>query len=273
MNKAHVHVYESVDDMVQAADQAYQSGKMYSGAQAPDPYTTGRRLEDWADIKAKVGAVWPEGIEIVDDMLTELRGAELPKPSSRIRRFRWNEDDGDELDNDRLRSGQPCWRNAHREQHTGSQTISIFVNIAARYNVRADQILWRGATAIALANLLEGAGYRVEFWAVRYSERGYVDGADTFQVAKLKRADQPLDSATLVNGVSGWFLRTVVYQDMYSEQKSAPSDGLGRASYLSEHDERLVDLVAGNQAIVIDGVWERAAALAKVREVIEGLNK
>jgi len=271
---AYVHTHETVESMVEAADVAYKNGRCYRGVARSRPDFTGREdLGSWDDIKAKVNQAWPDGLETVEGMIRELGTVSLPRPQSRQRRKRWSEDDGDEVDNDRLRSGQEFWRKSERQVTTGSPTVAIVVNIAALGLVDARDILWRGAAAAVLANFLQEAGYQVEFWAVRYSRDAYQDKSDTFQAVCLKRAGQPLDLATLVNGVSGWFLRTVIYQEMHAETHSQPDEGYGYAKHLSPRDERIDQLVGNATRFVIDGVWDRPAAISTVREIISSLNE
>src|SRR5439155_9465989 len=131
-------------------------------------------------------------------------------------RLAWQADDGDEVDYDRLRSGQEFWRASRREFCSGSPIVSVFFNIATPASREPEEILWRGAAALVLANLLEATGYRVELWAAQYCTRcSYEDGAGVFTAVCLKRSEQPLDLATLVNAVSGWFYRTLFFQAYY----------------------------------------------------------
>ena len=43
--------------------------------------------------------------------------------------------------------------------------------------------------------------------------------ARNFQAVCLKRADQPVDIATLTNAVSGWCYRTLFFQDRAAEPR------------------------------------------------------
>ena len=98
-----------------------------------------------------------------------------------------------------------------RQRVTGSPIVSILVNVTASCYRQASDILWRGAVGVVLTDLLERAGYRVEFWGAQYCLPAYVDRTGCFQAVCLKRADQPLDLPTLVNGTSGWFYRTIYF--------------------------------------------------------------
>ena len=114
----------------------------------------------------------------------------------------FSEDNGDELDYDRLRDGRDFWRTSRRENTHGPSTITIVVNVGAGCRVKHEDILWRGAAAIALATRLEEAGYRVEIWAgwrsVRLrstrpnpTRKSHYDVAGVAAIC-LKRPDDPL---------------------------------------------------------------------------------
>ena len=79
-----------------------------------------------------------------------------------------------------------------------------------------------------------------------------------------------MDIASLVNGIAGWFYRTVVFQS-YHVEKPRPTKGLGHCMTIDE-DLPLVRELAGNaRVLTIDGVWDRYAAEAKVHEVMTSL--
>ncbi len=189
------------------------------------------------------------------------------------RRRTWSSDSGDEVDNDRLRAGQDYWSSCARQASAGCPVVTIITNVTASANRKPDEILWRGAKGAVLANLLENAGYRVEFWGVQYVHPGYKDGAGLFGGVRIKRADQPLDIATLINAVSGWFYRTIYFQSYLVEERSEPASGLGHVQPLRETLPQIQELAGNGKTVLIEGIWDRSAALAKVREVIQALNE
>jgi hypothetical protein len=270
--KMHTHIYESVEQMLAACNQAVVNGKIAPRVTriADSLDFIGRQFESWSELLAQANANWPEGQEIIARMVEEMAGCELPAPTSVRRRARWAED-GDELDNDRLRAGQQdCWRAMARQSCRQPRAIAVVVNVSANAHREPSKILWRGAAAAVVANLLEQAGYQVEFWAAEYGEGAYEDGVPDFQAVCVKRADQPLDLSTLINTVSGWFLRTVFFQ-AYHTDALEPNAGYGASLPITNDSECVRELIGNAEAVVIDGIWNRAAALAKVREVIEQL--
>jgi hypothetical protein len=263
-------VYDSVQEMVEAADKAFQAGRTHGGFDRAS--FIGRAFTHWQDVVAKVGAYWPEGLDLVQEMLFELRNVTgQARPRSRVRKGRWSADDGDEIDVDRLRAGQDCWRQTIREEHDAPQTLCLVFSLSTPAKRRSEEVLWRGAVAIVLADLLEVCGYRVELWAVNYAARGYRDESTAFQAVCLKASASPVDIATLVNGIAGWFFRTVVFQS-YHVEKAKPRRTLGTPLPIHE-DLPVVRELAGNaRVLTIDGVWDRQAAENKVQEVMKSLS-
>ena len=100
-------VYDGLEEMIAAADAGVHAGRVCETVMQPNAAVSsiGRRFADWADVKAKIGAPWQEGLDEVQWMLFELRKATLPPVTCQKRRPRFA-DDGDEVDHDRLgRSG------------------------------------------------------------------------------------------------------------------------------------------------------------------------
>jgi hypothetical protein len=272
--KIHAHIFESVEQMLAACNQAVQSGKIAPRvtriATSESSEFIGRHFESWSDLLAQANANWAQGQEIIARILEEMAGCELPAPTSVRRRARWAED-GDELDNDRLRAGQQdCWRAMARQSCRQPRTISIVVNVVTPGSRDSQEVMWRGAAGVVLANILEQAGYWVEFWAAEYGHNTYRDGLPVLQAVCVKRADQPLDLSTLVNTISGWFYRTVFFQS-YHTHAVKPVPGYGPCGTITEKTECVRELTGNGEVVVIDGIWSRAGAISKVRQVIEQL--
>src|SRR5216683_3530545 len=265
------HVFGSVDEMLREADRSRRVG--HDRCAVDRPSFIGRQFENWGDVIANANGDWPVGQRIVQKMLQELEGIDIDRPTSVTRRRCWSEDAGDELCVDRLRAGQPYWQGTSRQRVAGSPIVSIVVNVTASAYRNASDILWRGAVGVMLTDLLERAGYRAEFWGVSCASRAYEDGLGCFRAVCLKRADQPLDLPTLINGTSGWFYRTIYFQSYWVDYECEPSDGLGHPCSPRLDQESVRELCGANPVTVIDGVWSRDAAIAKVREVIEQLNQ
>jgi hypothetical protein len=229
---------------------------------------TGRQFDAWVDVQAATRSAWDEGLQVLADMLAQLTTADLPKPVCRKRKLRWRDDDGDELDNDRLRSGQQFWRSAYRQQVAGPQVVTILVDVAANCGVKYLDILWRGAAAVALTKILEDAGYRVELWSVLsdrelWNQRG-TDYHNLTGVC-LKRPSDPLDESTLITAVSGWFFRTVHFR-AYCQGTKKINLGLGHTT--APTAEQLDEFSTDPQRIVIKGAFTFDDAVCTAREAL-----
>jgi hypothetical protein len=267
------HVYpDGLGGMVQFADAGVQRGRTHDTVTGSRQSSwIGRSFAGWPDIQRALAEPWREGLDEVQWMLFELRKVALPPVICQKRRPRFA-DEGDDVDHDRLRSGQEYWRTMRRESARGPQTICLVANMTTPASRDSMDVLWRGAVAIALADLLEEQGHRVELWACHRTRRGYRSGADNFQAVCLKRTEEPVDISTLTNAVSGWCYRTLWFQDMESEIRSKTTSGLGHCLTISEHDPNVKDLTGGAPLIVIDNVWDKTAAVQFAANALKNLN-
>lgn len=138
----YVRVFDSLESLVAHADAGYRAGKIApSVASCVDrsPFI-GRPFQSWDDIRAAVHAEWQEGLDVFQWMIHELSRESLPVPRSAVRRARWSEDTGDDVDNDRLRSGQPFWRRMARESHHCPRTITIIADLSTLGHVPSADI-------------------------------------------------------------------------------------------------------------------------------------
>jgi len=261
-------IYESLDDLIGEADIRSPLREQYKGVFDTD--FIGRNLYTWDAARDAAYKVWPEGDEIINGMLEELADVDLPKPVSRKRRQRWSEESGDEIDFDRLRSGQPFWRESRRRHAHGSKFITICVDNATSCGVRADKILWRGAAAVVLTKLLEEAGYRVELWQVKHGSEVFHRGPkNLFHACRLKAASDPLDLPTLTVALSGWFYRTTCFRSyIIDERRTDKSLGYPEPTT----GEHLDEITNDEKRQLIENVWDRKAAVALVRKTIEAIN-
>ena len=167
--------FDSIGDMIatlRATDAQRFEGHDYTGKNS-SPRWVGRGFANHEALYAALNEAWESGIGTMERMVKELADADLPKPTSRRRKARFSECDGDELDYDRLRSGRDYWRTSRRQNTKGPATITLIVDVAANAHVDHEDILWRGAAAVALTKLLEEAGYRVELWATSFTDGNY----------------------------------------------------------------------------------------------------
>lgn len=216
-------------------------------------------------LRVQLCTTWDDGLAILQTMLDELGEVELPHPVSRRRVSRWA-DEGDEFSRERAESDFPAWRGTYRANRHGQATATIVMDIGTPWHVETCDILWRGAAGILLALLLEQAGYRVELIGGVHFDKAFAgDSRAILQLAMLKRADEPLDMATLVTAVSGWAFRAAWFSAWAAE--SEPSNHYGFARNVSDVPEHTP---AG--AIFAEKLWSRDAAIEWIRKSLATLS-
>ena len=263
-------VFDSMEELVRAA-RAVPAIRARKHDHTADRQFIGRDFGgDFEAVYRAAHEPWGEGIAALERMLEELDDTPLPSPVSRRRRITFREDDGDQFDYDRARSGQPCWRTTRRQNTRGPATVTVIIDVCASAGKSAESILWRGAAGIALARRLEEAGYRVELWAVAKSLDVWSSGR-TFDTSgmtavRLKAPSDPLDVATLVSAVSGWCFRTLWFLAWCMGTKPT-HPALGSAVLPRPAD---LDQVSRDpNRILVHGVWTYDAAVALIRQTID----
>jgi hypothetical protein len=263
----HLRVFDSVEDMIAGCRTAVYRRHVESAAMKNERWV-GRAFANWNEVYAAACGPWDEGRDTIERMVGQMEGEDLPKPVSRKRKTRFAQDDGSELDYDRLRSGQEFWRRCERQSTKGPQTVTIVADVSTRSGVNHEDILWRGAAAIAVTHVLEEAGYRVELWAVRCANQYDADGKDTVTAVNLKRAGDPLDIATLVTAVSGWFFRSMFFR-AESLHAAEPRSTLGMPRKPTQQE--LVEITGTSDAVLVADVYDEQIAVWKAKQIIKRL--
>ena len=230
----------------------------------------GRKFSSWGEIIEAANSAWGDGLDAIEEMIRDIRAAEMPRPKSRRRKRRFDEMDGDEVDLDRLRSGNPYWATTHRENRDGPEDITIVVHVGGNCSQRSMDLLWQGAAAIAATEILEEAGFRVRLIASQRSHHvwasksgGHFDTDGAVSVV-LKNAGDPLDKSTLANAISGWYYRTMYFAHHghrspggYEIKGVCPSLGSNRRPAKEEIEFATQD----SSAKIISGCYSKADAI------------
>ncbi len=200
---------------------------------------------------------WPEGIQIVEQMLTEIYREPLPVPETTRRRRKMSRVDGQMLDVERLRAGKAFWRTNKRRRAVGPTHLTVITDVSATAYVSHRDIMWRGAASIALMDVLEGAGYRCEHWAAKRTNVIGIDIRSKRWVSELqavctKRQGEPLDVSGQVNAVSGWFMRTILFGAKSLTGDVALGQYLGSPSDLLDSDIR--EITSDRRVLVSQGI-------------------
>jgi hypothetical protein len=202
-------------------------------------YTREKLLAELAQPKAEL----VEAVERMRSVLVgRIKSAEQPR-----RRVRRGLDWGDELDADRVMRRDPfAWERSVREQMP-KRTVVIGCNSTVHWKQRPEELLWRGAAALALADVLQAEGHNVEivmFLSLYRPTRTVAQAVSRFAI---KDAMMPCDVGALAFAmceIAFWRLVCV-----YGSARHWPGQltkGLGRCMSLPEADGRGVDFLIEN---------------------------
>lgn len=231
--KYHFNVYESMHELAAHVKEWDHSINQKTDSWYPKPgghldHWVGRKFNSWDDVQANIEMYWPEGMKVYQSIIEKLRDVDIPQPKSLKRELVWSDEDGFDLDLDRLQRGQQFWRASRRHHRPGPMSYTIVTDITTSASVDSMDILWRGAASVCLTEILERAGYRVELWVMQHCVNTYTKLGSTGQctAVRLKRGSDPLDASSLINATSGWAYRTLFF-GAYWIGGDIPYHGLG----------------------------------------------
>ena len=179
----------------------------------------------------------------VDEMRESMMG-EIAAPTQARRKIRRNQEWGEELDVDRYmsRSITP-WDRTVREQQT-CRNITIGCNLSVNSGVAPEQLLYRGAAAIALADMLTSQGFNVSIVAFESVESPTSAVSKGVMRYTLKDSTMPLDIASVAFAMCE--IAWVRIVGIIGEMRHFPgqiSPGYGRAVKLPAADRASCDFV------------------------------
>jgi hypothetical protein len=180
-------------------------------------------------------------VDAVEQMRQSLMDDVCPPVSTR-RRIRRNQDFGDELTPESVltRSLTPWERMARDNQPKRSVTIGVNLTVDSRQ--RAEHLLWRGAAAAALADILSQRGMNVEivaFWTI-----GNMSNKSKMVVARyvVKQPDMPLDLGSVSVALAEIaFARLIALYGLARHLPGTLHDGLGSCEKLPSQDRSGID--------------------------------
>ncbi len=236
-------------------------------------------IQGWETIENKCQKRWEHGVDVFLSFVERLSKIDIPELKSRKRRTEYSSE-GDDVDVERMTQGEEKYfKETKREQSTGSTELTIFIDTSTPFSVDSDDVLWRGAAALALAHILEKKGYTTEIWVVNGSTL-YQNkpSMPVYTACKLKGCGDPFDLTTLVNVVSGWFYRSAIFtliRTIGAMSKNVVKEDLG--SYSPPTQKELDCLSLDLNRIYISGVFSFSGACnlveSEVRKLAETENK
>jgi hypothetical protein len=242
--------FDSVGEAVidSMADYAQNEGNRMMIAERIASHTTG--YDSWANryTKAKLLSTIENPprqlIEAVEDMRATLMSEVCPPQSSR-RRVARNQEWGDELNAEQvLTRNMTPWERMTRENQP-RRSVTIGVNLTVDASQRAQHLLWRGAAAVALADILTQRGVNVEivaFWTIRR-----MSSASSLVVSRytVKRSDMPLDIGSAAVALAEIaYARLVALYGLARHIPGTLDDCMGHPDTLPAADRAGIDYLA-----------------------------
>jgi hypothetical protein len=244
------HDYSSVGEAVSTAfiDAAQNESARAEVNQHQDAALTGHAA--WGNrftkdrLLASVAEPPASIVEAVDEMRQTIIEEVAVPHTSRRRRLR-NLEFGDEIDADQwLRRDPACWERSSRDQ-TAKRTVTIGVNVTVHCGQNPENLLYRGAAATALADVLSERGFNVGI--VLFYSAGVPTSDVGHAVTKcvVKEHDMPLDLGAAAFALSEIaFARCVMICGSMRHLPGKPRGGWGHMQHLPAEDRKGLDFIA-----------------------------
>jgi hypothetical protein len=189
----------------------------------------------------------PRLLAAIEEMREKLAD-EVTLPTAPRRRIRHGRADGDELDADRWLYRIPeAWDKSERiPQPRG--TLEIFINLTVHCKQTPAELLYRGAAACALADLLSAQGRNVGICGFLVSDGMSKESRKVVAKVRLKEPEMPLDMAAVAAAACeiGFFRMAMIHAT--ARHVPGPlNDGFGHPAGLPEADAETADFVIGGE--------------------------
>ena len=206
--------------------------------------------------------------------LEQITVGELPAPQD-IRRRRVRSDQGDELDMQAVYRGDlsRAWSRTKRQSRNSVRSVSIVIDLCGNASVTSDQLFWRGAAGLRLANELTNAGYSVAVYGAAGAVR--IDSTGDHRLAQfveIKAEDSPLDMDRLASltCLAGFFRTSLFTGIIWAADKVGKRVDYGLGQSTNEAlAEGIKALPIPQDAIIQPQVENKAQAEAWLKSVLE----
>lgn len=266
----HVMIFNGPLEMARSAA---DNGRYNTKNLGLDPTSNwnGRRFSSWEAFAQELGGPWVEGVKKVQDMLDELQQAKIPAPINRKRQRVWDDTTGD-VNIDRIMRGESeFYEDVRRRQTHGPTNLALLCNLDAVCGDSAAKIFWRGAAAIAAADLLEAAGYGCEVWMWCRGYRVYPSPfPHQFTTCQLKGAGEAIDITALISGLSSWFLRIGVFGS-FAASPTKPTN-VGGANYELGDCRKYMEVTDGVLEVHMPVVETKQQAIDTAIRILNNMN-
>ena len=204
----------------------------------------------------------------------KMSGNEIPTFGGSSIKYKYSEDDGDDMCYERFMDGEPFMKKRIRQKGIrGGRIITMYINMTENAYVTAEQLMYKAESAIILADSYEAAGYRVEMIGITYIEyrdTSFEGVAINSSIVKIpiKRPEMPLQKGLIYTAISPWMFRYHLFALYYG--KMMVESGLGsarpvRSRKIIEEDERSILLDSGE-------CLKESSRISRFREIEKQLN-
>jgi hypothetical protein len=151
-------------------------------------------------LRRAVASPSPVVVSAVDEARAAILDVVAPPVSSR-RRWSRRREEGDEVDIDRwARRESDCWDRMTRTRAPARRAV-VGVNLATASRATPEDVVYRGAAAAALVDILTSRGVAVEVRAL-VTSTGWTSKGASALVVTVQTSDSPLDIGALSSALS-----------------------------------------------------------------------
>lgn len=190
----------------------------------------GNDIASMEDAYGLLNQGWADGAVRAGEMAMDLVGRIEAMEGFRIR-AKWS-DTGEELDPDRAIAGEwdVAWQEPTRRRVAGASNI---VTLAGSYggnsNIDSESLFWSGAQMIAVTDLLERAGYRVELMGASHTRFG--NNVRYLNIIHAKGPDEPLRPDALASVFSNAGVYRTIGFELYFRNPVRLTYGIGHGEH------------------------------------------
>lgn len=233
----------------------------------------GSGIDSLSELKTILADGWNEGVKRAKKIQSHFQKELVIPPQTVNRRRRVHGDHGDEIDMQKVYSGEldKSWATCRRTQFVAKPVIKIMTNIGGNSKRTGDELFYKGVCSAVLTDLLESNGYRVEVIGYQHTAKPFLDvdaPRYTYQEIVFKRADGPLDFNRLLTctALSGWYRYHGFKADL--SYPSKVRGGLGVSLELPP--DEFYD--GGMNTVTINNVYSEYEAFHKIKATIHKLH-
>lgn len=203
---------------------------------------------------------WPEGLAQAREALKALKRPQMPDQRMR---YRTGLDRGDELDVHRVNMGDydRAWSGPVRRRiPTLPKAVRLICEVTLHGGHGADEAFWRGASVVAICDMLEHAGIPCEVWAFSSGSSARGHNLHTMASVCVHNPDEPLNLERIASLAHEEMERGIMFRALSCIRGAQGIGGCWPWGLPLEDTD-----------ILVDQVFSAEAAQRKINEVLDGV--